>query len=280
MVLLTMKVLLLDDHPLMLDALTHVLHVLDERTEVIAAETPAQAFEALDGPDGVDLLLLDLKLGEPADGFEVLARVRQTHPHVAVTVVSGTERLADVVRAVDMGAVGFIPKRTPREETFRALAMVTSGGVYLPQAMLDLIARLQDRQSLGETTIGAALAQLSAADLAATQGGGAPASVVASEATAPSTPSATLAQPTAPGLDSLSLTPRQTEVLKLLLKALPNKLIARELNLSVETVKDHVAAVLRALGVSSRTQAVLAVARLTAQDAKVAQPPPPSPPGA
>jgi DNA-binding NarL/FixJ family response regulator len=54
-------------------------------------------------------------------------------------------------------------------------------------------------------------------------------------------------------------------VLGLLLKGNPNKLIARELNLSVETVKDHVAAVLRALGVSSRTQAVLAVSQMTQQ---------------
>ena len=59
------------------------------------------------------------------------------------------------------------------------------------------------------------------------------------------------------------MTPRQTEVLALLLQGLPNKLIARQLNLSVETVKDHVAAVLRALGVNSRTQAVLAVSQMT-----------------
>ena len=52
-------------------------------------------------------------------------------------------------------------------------------------------------------------------------------------------------------------------MLGLLLKGLPNKLIARELDLSVETVKDHVAAVLRALGVSTRTQAVLAVSQMT-----------------
>ena len=50
----------------------------------------------------------------------------------------------------------------------------------------------------------------------------------------------------------------------LLLKGQPNKLIARELKLSVETVKDHVAAVLRTLNVSSRTQAVLAVSQMTA----------------
>ena len=52
-------------------------------------------------------------------------------------------------------------------------------------------------------------------------------------------------------------------MLAYLLQGLPNKLIAREMNLSVETVKDHVAAVLRALGVSSRTQAVLAVSQMT-----------------
>ena len=66
-----------------------------------------------------------------------------------------------------------------------------------------------------------------------------------------------------PSLADVGLTPRQTEVLSLLLQGLPNKLIARQLNLSVETVKDHVAAVLRALGVSSRTQAVLAVSQMT-----------------
>jgi DNA-binding NarL/FixJ family response regulator len=66
-------------------------------------------------------------------------------------------------------------------------------------------------------------------------------------------------------LDSLGLTPRQTEVLGLLLQGKPNKLIARDLNLSVETVKDHVAAVLRALNVSSRTQAVLAVSQMSHQ---------------
>jgi DNA-binding NarL/FixJ family response regulator len=64
---------------------------------------------------------------------------------------------------------------------------------------------------------------------------------------------------------TLGLTPRQTDVLSLLLKGLPNKLIARELNVSVDTVKDHVAAVLRALGVSSRTQAVLVVSRMAQQ---------------
>jgi DNA-binding NarL/FixJ family response regulator len=55
----------------------------------------------------------------------------------------------------------------------------------------------------------------------------------------------------------LPLTPRQRGVLDLLARGLSNKEIARELNVSVDTVKDHVAAVLKALGANSRTQAVL-----------------------
>ena len=59
------------------------------------------------------------------------------------------------------------------------------------------------------------------------------------------------------------LTPRQRQVLGFLLRGYSNKLIARALNLSVETIKDHVAAVLRALKVSSRTQAVVAVSHIS-----------------
>ena len=56
-------------------------------------------------------------------------------------------------------------------------------------------------------------------------------------------------------------TPRQADVLTLMMEGQSNKTIARSLNLAVDTVKDHVTAVLRCLNVQSRTQAVLAVSR-------------------
>lgn len=63
-------------------------------------------------------------------------------------------------------------------------------------------------------------------------------------------------------LQELGLTPRQFEVLELLVQGLPNKSIGRKLNLTEATVKNHVTAVLRALRVTNRTQAVLAVGQL------------------
>lgn len=74
-----------------------------------------------------------------------------------------------------------------------------------------------------------------------------------------------VATPATPATDTWratsEFTPRQAEVLTLLMKGQSNKTIARGLNLAVDTVKDHVTAVLRCLNVQSRTQAVLAVSR-------------------
>jgi DNA-binding NarL/FixJ family response regulator len=60
----------------------------------------------------------------------------------------------------------------------------------------------------------------------------------------------------------LGLTGRQSEVLALLVQGKPNKIICRELGLAEGTVKIHVTAILKALGVTNRTQAVIAVSRL------------------
>jgi DNA-binding NarL/FixJ family response regulator len=63
-------------------------------------------------------------------------------------------------------------------------------------------------------------------------------------------------------LRQLGLTDRQRDVLRLILRGLPNKLICRQLQLAEGTVKVHVSAVLRALGARNRTQAVLAANRM------------------
>jgi DNA-binding NarL/FixJ family response regulator len=229
-----MKVLLVDDHPLILAALQSVIRGLGDDVTVVGVQTAEAARAALQQDPDVDLVLLDLALGD-ADGFEVLTELRATWPAVPVVVVSASERSSDVIRAIDLGAMGFVPKRSSNDALFEALRLVMSGGLYVPPSMLGLDG------------------QVPAPD--------------ADTVPAVMRPMAEHAQPAphqqAMSLASIGLTPRQTEVLALLLQGLPNKLIARELKVSVETVKDHVAAVLRALNVNTRTQAVLAVSQMT-----------------
>jgi len=79
-------------------------------------------------------------------------------------------------------------------------------------------------------------------------------------ASAPAAPAQAAPQARHPA--ELGLTPRQAEVLHLLLQGKPAKLIGRQLNLSLSTVKAHTSAVLRALNVTTRTQAILAAGRM------------------
>jgi DNA-binding NarL/FixJ family response regulator len=69
----------------------------------------------------------------------------------------------------------------------------------------------------------------------------------------------------APATDLTHLTPRQCDVLRLLIEGKTNKLICRELELSESTVKTHLASIFRRLGATSRTQAVVAAARMGLQ---------------
>jgi DNA-binding NarL/FixJ family response regulator len=228
-----MKVLLVDDHPLILSALQAVILAVGSDTQVVGTASADEARAALQADADFDLVLLDLALGE-VNGFDVLVELRNAYPAIPVVVVSASERTSDVIRAIDSGAMGFIPKSTSHAVLQDALRMVMSGSMYVPPSMLGL----EFGRTAGHVPGRAA-------------GGDAPLGT-------PPEPHQKL-----PSIDDIGLTPRQAEVMGLLLQGLPNKLIARQLNLSVETVKDHVAAVLRALGVSSRTQAVLAVSQMT-----------------
>jgi DNA-binding NarL/FixJ family response regulator len=233
-----MKVLLIDDHPLILSALQSVIQGLGDHVTVVGAGSARVARETLKANSDFDLVLLDLQLGD-ADGFDVLVEFRTAYPALPVVIVSASDRTSDVIRSIDLGAMGFVPKRASNETLFEALHMVMSGGIYVPPMAMGSPERPADFAN------DSAYGGLQGVRRNASEG----------------------AFQTPASVESLGLTPRQRDVLSLLLKGHPNKLIAREMGLSVETVKDHVAAVLRALNVSSRTQAVLAVGQMSQQQA-------------
>ena len=232
-----MKVLLIDDHPLILSALQSVIQGLGDDVTVVGASSARAARETLEKDADFDLVLLDLHLGD-ADGFDVLVEFRAKYPALPVVVVSASDRTSDVIRSIDLGAMGFVPKRSSNDALFEALHMVMSGGIYVPPMTMG------SERSAPEMQEGDTVPSVLRVVREHAEGSG---------------------YQTAVPLASLGLTPRQTDVLALLLQGKPNKLIARDLNLSVETVKDHVAAVLRTLNVSSRTQAVLAVSQMNQQ---------------
>ena len=262
-----MNMLLLDDHALVRAALETVLRSLGSDVVVHAAASAAQARIVLSRQPAIDLALLDLDLPD-ADGLGLLAEWRRERPGMPVVIVSASADAADMVQALDAGARGFIPKSTSNEVLLQALRMVMAGGIYIPPMVLQGTRRaahavgssmsVPDPSDPPTVREGVPSGVLEGGGRAALTGGWPSARVYGAE-----TGTALGASTAKHG--GLRLTPRQSEVLELLLQGKPNKLIARQLNLSVETVKDHVASLLRVLGVSSRTQAVLAVGQLRAR---------------
>ena len=219
-----LKILVVDDHPLIVEALHHVLKGLASDVEVLDARSAAEGRAQLESHPDIDLLLLDLGL-PGVDGFSLLADIRDAFPTVPVVVLSGTDSREDVLRAIDSGAMGFIPKSSSNQVMVNALRIVLTGTPYIPRE---------------------ALRRPDAHDAPAYPDG-------VREPAPDQRPSS---------VRDLGLTDRQAQVLALMLQGKPNKLICRELNLAEGTVKIHVAAILRALNVANRTQAVIEASRL------------------
>lgn len=130
-----MKLLLVDDHPMVRDGLTHLLRGLDPDLQVDEAGNCAQA-TALAGSSDYDLILLDLKM-PGLDGLGALAAVREAFPASPVVVLSGEQDPRIVRQAIEEGAMGFIPKSSTSSLMLQALRLVLSRGVYLPPNVLD-----------------------------------------------------------------------------------------------------------------------------------------------
>lgn len=204
-----------DDHPLFREAIAAVIAAGLPDSTLLEADSLAQAMrEARRHEASLDLLLLDLGLPDAA-GLDGLARLRDALPGLPVAILSAEQDRRTVLEAIDLGAVGYIPKSTPRDDLLAALERILEGHLYLPPQVM--------------------------------------------RRPPPARPDSS----PAPLDDRLTrLTDKQLEVLEALGHGASNKGIARKLGIAETTVKTHVSAILRRLGVTSRVQAVLLAGEL------------------
>jgi DNA-binding NarL/FixJ family response regulator len=126
-----MRVLVVDDHPLILEALSQLLPQLAADTVVTVAGDRAQAERALDDDPDIALMLLDLAL-PGTRGLEFLADLQLDYPGVSVVVLSATHDAATVKAALAAGARGFIAKTASPAALLDALQRAINGEVCMP----------------------------------------------------------------------------------------------------------------------------------------------------
>ncbi|CAM4001844.1 response regulator transcription factor [Vreelandella rituensis] len=120
-----------DDHPLFRDAISAVITTGLPNSRLLEAASLAQALALAEENQELDLLLLDLSLPD-AEDLSGLQALRQRFPSLAVAIVSAQQERRLVLEAITMGAVGYIPKSTPRKALLAAIGQILEGQVYLP----------------------------------------------------------------------------------------------------------------------------------------------------
>src|SRR6185436_11637362 len=130
-----MKVLVVDDHVLIREALRGVLKELKDDATIVEASDAREGLSLLGDRPDFDLILLDLNLPD-RNGFSLLAELRERYPAISTVVLSAFNDRDNVAQALDLGALGFIPKSASRSVMLGALHLVLSGGIYIPPDIL------------------------------------------------------------------------------------------------------------------------------------------------
>jgi len=130
-----MKILVVDDHVLIREALRGVLKELKDDATIVEAPDSRQAMQRIAENPDLELILLDLNLPD-SSGFDVLADLRERYPAISVVMLSASNDRDDIARALDLGALGFIPKSAQREVMLSAFKLIFSGGIYVPPEIL------------------------------------------------------------------------------------------------------------------------------------------------
>lgn len=209
------ELLIADDHPLFREALRGVVANLFPGTTIHEADRISALYELVEHTPDADLLLLDLNI-PGAIGFSALVHLRANYPSLPIVVVSAHEDPHLIRRALDHGAMGYIPKSVDTSTLSEALREILNGGTWAPE--------------LGHAIPGIDADEKHAA------------------------------------AQLRELTPQQFRVLQMVGTGQLNKQIAHELGVSEATIKAHMTAILRKLGASNRTQAVLIANKLGLQE--------------
>ena len=195
------RIVIADDHPLVRKALAGAAQLACPDACIEEVETLAELLAMLRRQPEVTLVLLDLRLPD-ASGFSGLLTLRERFPFVPVAIVSALDDDLTINGAIDLGAMGFIPKSARLADLTEAITTISEGDVWTPR------------------------------DRSAALG-----------------PSERLAL--------VGLTPAQLRIVDGLKRGLLNKQIAFELGVTEHTVKAHMTAAFRKLGVTNRMQAMV-----------------------
>ena len=136
------RILIVDDHPVVREGLSGMLTGQADFTVVGTAKDGHQAVQQ-EAELKPDVTLMDLRMPE-MDGVAAILAIKSQRPDAHILVLTTYDSDADIVRAVEAGATGYLLKDTPRDELFRAIRAAARGeSVLAPAVASRLMTRMR-----------------------------------------------------------------------------------------------------------------------------------------
>lgn len=131
-----MKLLVVDDHPVLRGGLSALLLQLEKNAMVLQAGTAEEGLAIVAQNPDLDIVILDIAM-PGMDGLKAIAEFGRIRPELPVVVLSSSENQKDVRNALAQGALGYIPKSANQRTLLAAIRLVLNGDLYVPPLVLD-----------------------------------------------------------------------------------------------------------------------------------------------
>lgn len=211
------RIIIVDDHPVFRQGLRDVLETDPQITVIGEAANGEMAIQLAEELEP-DVMLMDINLPDIM-GLQVTRRIKTRQPNVKVIVITGYDDVEQAYHAIRAGASAYSPKDVTPERLISTINAVQDGLYVVGERQL----RHDEVVEWLENKVG----RISGPLLTDTED------------------------------TFIPLSPREMEILEHVTRGKSNKEIAYELGISHQTVKNHMTAILRKLGVDDRTQAAV-----------------------
>lgn len=136
---MSVKILITDDHPVVRMGIRGMLDGEPDFEVVGEAENGNEAVEMV-AKLHPDVVLMDLRM-PTMDGVEATEKIKESHPDTQILVLTTYESDADILRAIETGATGYLLKDTPKEDLFAAIRIAAKGESPLAPAVASRLMR-------------------------------------------------------------------------------------------------------------------------------------------
>jgi len=133
-----MRILIVDDHPLVRRGMISLMRDHFKEAEFGEAESSREGFAAVMNGSW-DLVIVDVSM-PGRSGLDLIKDIRLVKPHLALMVVSAQSERDYAIRALKLGAAGYVSKQSAPDVLVAAVRRVLSGGRYVSPAVAELLA--------------------------------------------------------------------------------------------------------------------------------------------